>query len=247
MTLASIKSTRVARGCRRSPASPPPTSISDLGNGRAFCVREHMAAAIAGGDEAKMASLHEICGRYKDAEEMHQASHQVVKEASEEEQSWISWKAPLEILYWAMMEAESNDPERRARWYRNASYDWVSSHPVWDDVQGVTMTMGSPPRYPTMSVVTGDDVRVLPRQNVVWVVSQLSRRSPRFPSVLRGSRRLHRAPPMSRRLPGSQSIMDAAEEESRTPTIVLLLHFPIKGGTSKGVDARSKNHGVGGR
>ena len=80
-----------------------------------------MAAAIAGSNEAKMARLREICGRYRDAEEMHQESHQVVKEASEEEQSWISGKAPLEILYWAMMQAESNDPELRARWYRNSS------------------------------------------------------------------------------------------------------------------------------
>ncbi|KAM3261235.1 hypothetical protein ACQJBY_052100 [Aegilops geniculata] len=142
---------------------------------------EHMAAAIAGGDEAKMGRLREICGRYKDAEEMHQESHQVVKEASEEEQSCISGKAPLEILYWAMMEAESNDPERCTWWYRYASYDWVSSHPVWDDVQVVTTTMRSPPRYLVMPVVTGDDVRVVPTQNVVRVVSQLPRRSPRFP------------------------------------------------------------------
>ena len=48
------------------------------------------------------------------------------------------------------------------------------------------------------------------------------------PGVLRGSRRLHRAPPTSRRLPGRQSIMAAAGEESRTPTIVLLLHFPVR-------------------
>ncbi|KAF7068338.1 hypothetical protein CFC21_074108 [Triticum aestivum] len=140
-----------------------------------------MAAAIAGSDEAKMARLREICGRFRDAEEMHQESRRVVEEASEEEQSWISGKAPLEILYWAMMEAESNDPVQRARWYRYASQDWVSSNLVWDGVRVVTTTTRSPPHCPVMPVVTDDDVRVVPRQNVARVVSQLPRRSPRFP------------------------------------------------------------------
>lgn len=140
-----------------------------------------MAAAIAGGDEAKMARLREICGRYRDAEQMHQESRRVIKEASEEEQSCISGKAPLEILYWAVMEAESDDPVRRARWIRYVPYDWVSSHPIWDDVRVVTMTGRSPPRSPAMPVVTDDDVRVVSRQNVAQVVSQLPRRSPRFP------------------------------------------------------------------
>ncbi|XBI85073.1 hypothetical protein VPH35_093270 [Triticum aestivum] len=118
---------------------------------------ELMAAAIAGSNEAKMARLREICGR------------------------WISRKAALEILYWAMMEAESNDPVQRARWYRYASYDWVSSNLVWDGVRVVTTTTRSPPHYPVMPVVTNDDVRAVPRQNVARVVSQLPRRSPRFP------------------------------------------------------------------
>jgi hypothetical protein len=45
----------------------------------------------------------------------------------------------------------------------------------------VTTTMRSPPCYPAMPVVIDDDVRVVPRQNVARVVSQLACRSPRFP------------------------------------------------------------------
>ncbi|XBH73504.1 hypothetical protein VPH35_100592 [Triticum aestivum] len=93
----------------------------------------------------------------------------------------ISGKSPLEILYWAMMEVESNDPVQRARWYRYASYDWVSSNLIWDGVRVVTTATRSPPHCPVMPVVTDDDVRVVPRQNVARVISQLPRRSPRFP------------------------------------------------------------------
>ncbi|XBH73502.1 hypothetical protein VPH35_100590 [Triticum aestivum] len=130
-----------------------------------------IAAAIAGGDEAKMARLREIYWRYMDAEEMCQ----------EEEQSRISGKTPLKILYWAVMEAESGDPMRRERWYRYLPYDWVSSHSIWDNVRVVTMTGRSPPRSPAMPVMTDNDVQVLPRKNVAQVVSQLPRRFPRFP------------------------------------------------------------------
>ncbi|XBH95590.1 hypothetical protein VPH35_086130 [Triticum aestivum] len=140
-----------------------------------------VAAPIAGGDEAKMARLHEIYGRYKDAEELCQASRQVVEEALEEERIQISGKAPLEILYWAVMEAESSDPMRCVRWNCYALFNWVSSHPLWDDVWVVTMTGRSPPHSPVMPVVTNDDVPVARRQKVSRVVSQLPRRSPRFP------------------------------------------------------------------
>ncbi|XBI85033.1 hypothetical protein VPH35_093235 [Triticum aestivum] len=142
---------------------------------------EVMAAANAGTDEAKMARLREICGQYRDAEEMHQESRWVFEEATEEEQSWISGKSPLEILYWAMMEAESNDPVQRARWYRYASYDWVSSNLIWDGVRVVTTATRSPPHCPVMPVVTDNDVRVVPRQNMARVISRLPRHSPRFP------------------------------------------------------------------
>ncbi|XBH95589.1 hypothetical protein VPH35_086129 [Triticum aestivum] len=136
---------------------------------------------IVGGDEAKMAKLREIYRRYMDAEGMRQVSRRVVEHASEEERSRILGKAPLEILYWAVMEAESGDPMRREQWHRYLSYDWVSSDPIWDNVRVVTMTGRSPPRSPTMPVLTDNDVRVLPSQNVAQVVSQLPRRSPRFP------------------------------------------------------------------
>ncbi|XBI85032.1 hypothetical protein VPH35_093234 [Triticum aestivum] len=178
MTLADIKSTRGSMRVSAIPYFSPLISISDLSGGRALGVGgEHGANGVGralgvggshrGGDEAKM--------------EMRRVSRRVVEQASEEERSRISGKAPLEILYWAVMEAESGDPMRREQWYRYLPYKWVSSDPIWDSVRVVTMAERSPPRSPAMPVVTDNDVRVLPRQNVAQVVSQLPRRSPRFP------------------------------------------------------------------
>jgi hypothetical protein len=140
---------------------------------------EHMAAAIAGDDEWKMVMLREIYTWYKDEEDMRQESRMVVRAASKEEQIQIKGKSPLEIIYWAMKEGKYADLWRA--WLNLDARDWFPSHPDGDGVGVVIMTGRSPPRSQAMPVVTDNDVRVVPRQKVARVVSQLPRRSPRFP------------------------------------------------------------------
>ena len=141
---------------------------------------ERMAAAIAGGDEKKMTMLHHIYMWYKDAEEMHRDSRLVIREASKEERIQIKGKSPLEIIYWAMMEGKSDDLGR-AWWKPYASRDWVLSDLDRDDLGVVIMTVRSSPRRRATPVVPDNGVRVVPRKKVGRVVSQLPRRSPRFP------------------------------------------------------------------
>ncbi|KAF7061597.1 hypothetical protein CFC21_068279 [Triticum aestivum] len=140
---------------------------------------ERMAAAMAGGDEKKMNMLRVIYMQYKDEEDMRRESRMVVRAALKEEQIRIKDKSPLEIIYWAMEEGKYYDMRRA--WWKREPDDWFPSYTASDGVRVVIMTARSPPRSRAVPVVTVNGVRVVPRRKVARVVSQLPRRSPRFP------------------------------------------------------------------
>ncbi|KAE8795179.1 hypothetical protein D1007_29912 [Hordeum vulgare] len=146
----------------------------------AFAWGERMAVALAGGDDNKLNMLREIYTRYKDEEEMREEARMVVRTASEEERIQIKGKTPLEIIKWAMMVGRHDD--LGGGWlkhFASGHSDWLDR--IMDGDGEVIMTLRPTPGSQAMTVETDDDVRVVPRQKVARVLSQLPRRSPRFP------------------------------------------------------------------
>uniref|UniRef100_A0A8I6Y731 Uncharacterized protein n=1 Tax=Hordeum vulgare subsp. vulgare TaxID=112509 RepID=A0A8I6Y731_HORVV len=146
----------------------------------AFAWGERMAVALAGGDDNKLNMLREIYTRYKDEEEMREEARMVVRTASEEERIQIKGKTPLEIIRWAMMMGRHDD--LGGGWlkhFASGHSDWLDR--IMDGHGEVIMTLRPTPGGQAMTVETDDDVRVVPRQKVARVLSQLPRRSPRFP------------------------------------------------------------------
>lgn len=72
----------------------------------------------------------------------------MVQEALKEERIRMlgeDGKVPFDILYWAMMEEESDDPVQHARWDLCRSHDWISPQPMVEVVE-VMMVMQAPGR-----------------------------------------------------------------------------------------------------
>ncbi|KAM3262198.1 hypothetical protein ACQJBY_052725 [Aegilops geniculata] len=139
----------------------------------------HMAA----GDAAKMARLREICGWFPDMDTLHDAAIGIAAIfATEAERARMlgDGAPPIEILHWAMMEAESADPWQRRRWaaYRSR----VSSPPnPAEFVAGAVMVILVPGLVEQQMPGMGGIAVPAPRRGRGMRPVQMSRRSPRFP------------------------------------------------------------------
>lgn len=142
---------------------------------------EHLAA-VSGGDAVKLARLREIYTWFTSAMAMYAEAMQVKMKASEEERILMigDGVVPIEILYWAMMEAESTDPMRRARWAKYRSHVLAPSGPE-EDAVAVIKEMQVPSSQAPPIGLEDDEVVALRRRMTQPGVAHMPRRSPRFP------------------------------------------------------------------
>ncbi|KAM3316384.1 hypothetical protein ACQJBY_034473 [Aegilops geniculata] len=139
----------------------------------------HMAA----GDAAKMARFRKICGWFPDMDTLHDAAIGIAAIwATGEERARMlgDGAAPIEILHWAMMEAESPDPWQRRRWAAYRSRVSSPPHPA-EFVVGPVMVILVPGLVEQAMQGMGGIAVPPPRRGRGVRPVQMSRRSPRFP------------------------------------------------------------------
>ncbi|XBH87765.1 hypothetical protein VPH35_075163 [Triticum aestivum] len=139
----------------------------------------HMAA----GDAAKMARFREICGWFPDMDTLHDAAigiATIFAMGAERARMLGDGAAPIEILHWAMMEAESPDPRQRRRWAAYRSRVSFPPNPA-EFVVGPVMVILVPGLVEQQMPGMGEIAVPAPRRGRGVRPVQMSHRSPRFP------------------------------------------------------------------
>ncbi|XP_044377668.1 uncharacterized protein [Triticum aestivum] len=87
---------------------------------------------VAAGDAEKLARLREICSWFRDPTMLYEEAIGIAGCLVDEEKATmrLNHDFPVEYLYWATMDAESDDPVQRYRWraYKSSLYGDGASH-----------------------------------------------------------------------------------------------------------------------
>lgn len=154
---------------------------------------EAMMVEIASGDDVKMERMQEICSWFASKSELNKAVMDICDDFMVEEDERLMPdglpKRPLEIVLWAIGEAESADPRRAWKWSAFLSRRLIPTGPEEFKV-GVVMALQSPGTKDMLTLV--EDVEPIvwgkAAKEVVYTLRRLPRSPRRSPRLLNFAR-----------------------------------------------------------